>query len=95
MKFGRRLLLVLSSLCVAIAHSRKIDDCIGWTPEECSSHHGCRTCYDGTRLECYPDGLMPTLQTYGASSCPSALCGAPDGTALGSDPGAFVSVPCT
>ena len=71
MKIGGGLLVVLSSLCVAIAHSRKIDDCIGWTPEECSSHHGCRTCYDGTRLECYPDGLIPTLQTYGAINCPS------------------------
>ena len=39
--------------------------CSGWTPEDCTKVEGCMNCYDGFRVDCFPEN---SSQVYGARS---------------------------
>lgn len=36
--------------------------CSGWTPEDCNKVKGCMNCFDGQRVDCFPEN---SSQLYG------------------------------
>jgi len=48
--------VVASSLAlVSPIEGRALFHCSGWLPMDCRGIYGCKNCYDGQRIDCFPE----------------------------------------
>lgn len=58
-------LALLAVSLLAPAYAKTLSQrCSGWTPEDCMRVKGCMNCYDGFRVDCFPEN---SSQVYGTA----------------------------